>query len=436
MNFIPNYKNSFRILKGGKISLVVSSFLAGTTLSFAAPSGGVVTSGDANISQAGKVTNISQSTQKASINWNKFDIASDETVNFKQPNSSSITLNRVVGNEKSIINGALNANGQVWIINSNGVLFGKGASINTSGLLATTKDISDSDFQAGNYKFTGNSKESVINLGTIDVVNNGSVILAANEVKNEGTIKAIRGKIHLAGADEYTVNLNGNSLVNLIVNKGVLDALVKNSGTIIANGGEVYLTTNAVNELLKGVVNNTGVIEANSLAGITGHVELFAHGGTANIDGSIIAKGGFVETSGEKLNVTSNTKVVAKDWLLDPTNILIESTGGSVLTGDSVSATAIQNNLETTNVHLQATNNITVNQNITWSTDKQLKLQADNINVNATINNTNQTNGGVYFQADNITNKVVFGTNGKVVVNNLYQLQWINQALNGKYELG
>ena len=71
MNFIPNYKNSFRILKGGKISLVVSSFLAGTTLSFAAPSGGVVTSGDANISQAGKVTNISQSTQKASINWNK-----------------------------------------------------------------------------------------------------------------------------------------------------------------------------------------------------------------------------------------------------------------------------------------------------------------------------------------------------------------------------
>ena len=103
MNFIPNYKNSFRILKGGKISLVVSSFLASTTLSFAAPSGGVVTSGSANISQNGKVTDITQSTQKASINWNKFNIASDETVNFKQPNSSSITLNRVVGNEKSII---------------------------------------------------------------------------------------------------------------------------------------------------------------------------------------------------------------------------------------------------------------------------------------------------------------------------------------------
>ena len=381
MNFIPNYKNSFRILKGGKISLVVSSFLASTTLSFAAPSGGVVTSGSANISQNGKVTDITQSTQKASINWNKFNIASDETVNFKQPNSSSITLNRVVGNEKSIINGALNANGQVWIINSNGVLFGKGASINTSGLLATTKDISDSDFQAGNYKFTGNSNESVINLGTIDVVNNGSVILAANEVKNEGTIKAIRGKIHLAGADEYTVNLNGNSLVNLIVNKGVLDALVKNSGTIIANGGEVYLTTNAVNELLKGVVNNTGVIEANSLAGITGHVELFAHGGTANVAGTINATDGFVETSGDKVKIDDSFKVKADKWLIDPKDFTIAASGG-----DMIGAT-LSSNLATANVKIESVTgtintdgkgDIYVNDTISWSSDKKLTLNAQN----------------------------------------------------------
>lgn len=340
---------------------------------------GVVTSGSANISQNGKVTDITQTTQKASINWNKFNIASDETVNFKQPNSSSITLNRVVGNEKSIINGALNANGQVWIINSNGVLFGKGASINTSGLLATTKDISDSDFQAGNYKFTGNSKESVINLGTIDVVNNGSVILAANEVKNEGTIKAIRGKIHLAGADEYTVNLNGNSLVNLIVNKGVLDALVKNSGTIISNGGEVYLTTNAVNELLKGVVNNTGVIEANSLAGITGHVELFAHGGTANVAGTINATDGFVETSGDKVKIDDSFKVKADKWLIDPTDFTIAASGGD-MTGATLSS-----NLAGADVEIQSVNgangtkgDINVNDTITWSSDKKLTLNAQN----------------------------------------------------------
>jgi filamentous hemagglutinin family protein len=331
MKLKPEYSSRFRILKGGKISLVVSALLGSMTLSFAAPSGGVVTSGSASISQSGKVTNINQSTQKASINWQKFNVAHDETVNFNQPNVNSITLNRVVGNERSVINGALNANGQVWILNSNGVLFGKNASINTAGLLATTKELSDQDFQAGNYKFTGNSNESVINLGTIDVVNNGSVILAANEVKNEGTIKAIRGKIHLAGADEYTVNLNGNSLINLIVNKGVLDALVKNSGTIIANGGEVYLTTNAVNELLKGVVNNTGVIEANSLAGITGHVELFAHGGEVQVDGKLQAKDGFIETSGREFSINKDAKIEAKEWLIDPVDITIDDALAGVI---------------------------------------------------------------------------------------------------------
>ena len=257
MNRINDFSSRFRILKGGKISLVVSVMIASTTLSFASPSDGVVTSGTANIAQSGNTTNINQSSNKASINWNKFDIKNNETVNFNQPNSSSITLNRVIGNEKSVIDGTLNANGQVWILNSNGILFNKNAKINTAGLIATTAELSDTNFQNGNYDFKGNSSESVINLGTIEVSNNGSVVLAANDVVNSGTIKAVRGKVHLTAASEYTVNLNGNSLVNLIVSKGVLDAMVENSGTISANGGEIYLSTNAVNELLKGVVNNT-----------------------------------------------------------------------------------------------------------------------------------------------------------------------------------
>uniref|UniRef100_UPI000A71EBEB two-partner secretion domain-containing protein n=1 Tax=Arcobacter sp. LA11 TaxID=1898176 RepID=UPI000A71EBEB len=128
MKRLIDFSSRFRILKGGKISLVVSAMLTSASLLQAAPSGGVVTSGDASISQSANVTNIHQNTQKASINWQKFNIANHETVNFKQPNSSAITLNRVIGNEKSVINGALNANGQVWILNSNGVLFGKNAS--------------------------------------------------------------------------------------------------------------------------------------------------------------------------------------------------------------------------------------------------------------------------------------------------------------------
>ncbi len=438
MKLNHNYSSRFRILKGGKISLIVSALFGSAILSFASPSGGVVTSGNATISQVGKTTNINQSSLKASINWQKFGIKADEVVNFNQPNVNSITLNRVIGNERSVIDGALNANGQVWILNSNGVLFGKNASINTSGILTTTKNLSDEDFNKGNYSFSGDSTESIINQGTIKVKNNGYVIFASNEAKNSGTIEAIKGRVQLTSADEYTINLNGNSLIDLSVDKGTLDALVENSGTILADGGEVYLTTHAVDELLRAVVNNTGIIEANSLDGINGHIELFAHGGTANIAGTIKAKGGFVETSGKELNVASTTSIETSKWLLDPVNMTIESTGGSDITGASVSATAIKSNLATTDIELLADNDIIVNEDITWGEATKLTLSAGNeIYVNATIENTNNTYGGVYFNAVNRNAAIKFDvTTGKVIVNNINQLQWINQALNGNYELG
>ena len=388
--FNCDFGSRFRILKGGKISLVVSAILSSTTLVFAAPTGGVVTSGTADISQSGNTTNITQSTNKATINWQDFSIKSNETVNFNQPNVNSITLNRVVGNERSVIDGALNANGQVWILNSNGILFNKDSKINTAGILATTKNITDADFNAGNYKFTGDSTAGVINMGTIEASDSGYVALLANTVQNDGTIKAYKGTVHLTGASEATINLNGNSIVSLTVNKGVLDALVENKGAVLADGGKIFLTTNAVDEILKGVVNNSGLIEANSLDDISGTVELFAHGGTANVSGTIEAVGGFVETSGKELSVDSETVIKAKKWLIDPTDVTIESAGGAIGTA-SVSATAIETALETvTDVEIQATNDITVNQainiNAATQTVNSLTLTAGNdININATI---------------------------------------------------
>jgi len=391
MRFKPDYSSRFRILKGGKISLVVSAFLGSVTLSFAAPSGGVVTSGSATINQSGKVTNINQSTQKASINWQKFNVAIDETVNFNQPNVNSITLNRVVGKERSVINGALNANGQVWILNSNGVLFGKNASINTAGLLATTKELSDQDFQAGNYTFKGDSTASVINLGEIDISDSGYVTLLANSVSNEGSIKAIKGSVRLIGANEVAINFNGNSIVDLTVNKGVLDALVENKGAIYADGGQVYLTTNAVDELLKGVVNNEGIIEANSFESVTGYVELFAHGGTANISGNINAVDGFVETSGDRVKIDDDFRVKANKWLIDPKDFTIAASGGDI-TGATLSS-----NLENASVEIQSVNGATdgdgdifVNDAISWDAATKLTLNAQNdIFINQSITATN-----------------------------------------------
>jgi len=403
MKMHPDYKSCFKILKGGKISLVVSALLGATTISFAAPSGGVVTSGSATISQNGTTTNINQSTQKATINWQKFSVASNETVNFNQPNVNSITLNRVIGNEKSIINGALNANGQVWILNSNGVLFGKNASINTAGLLATTAQLSDTDFNAGNYHFKNATANSVINEGTITISDAGSVILASNEIRNQGTIKAIKGKVHLVGSSEYTVNLNGNSLVNLKVNKGVLDALVENSGHIIADGGEIYLTTNTVNELLKGVVNNTGIIEANSLDGLTGHVELFAHGGEVQVGGSIEAKDGFVETSGKDFTFL-NANIKAGEWLIDPVNITIDAAlAGAIETalgGGDVTIetdTPDHSDVDTSSGESGSDGNITVDSAITWSANKLTLTAINNIIINANMNATGTGSMSFYY---------------------------------------
>ncbi|WP_067177573.1 filamentous hemagglutinin N-terminal domain-containing protein [Sulfurospirillum sp. UCH001] len=384
--------NSYLRIPNVKISLIVSALLVGTTLLHASPSNGTVMSGSATITQNGTITNINQSTQKASINWSTFSIGSNETVNFNQPNVSSITLNRVVGNEKSVIDGALNANGQVWILNSNGVLFNKNASINTSGLLATTKSLSDADFQAGNYTFTGDSKANIINLGTIDIANSGYAALLANTVSNEGTIKAVKGTIELVGGDAFNINLNGNSLVNLTVTKGVLDALVENKGALIANGGEIYLTTNAVNDLLKGVVNNTGVIEAQTLDDVTGKIELYAHGGTANVNGTLDASapnsgnGGFIETSGETVHLakslyvtTSATQGKTGNWLIDPATYLIATSGGNE-TGASLATRLLSSNIE-----IQADNTITVNDVVSWSANKLTLNSGGDIVLNANL---------------------------------------------------
>lgn len=352
MKYTPDFSSRFRILKGGKISLVVSALVAGSTMTFASPTGGQVTSGSAAIAQNGSITTINQSSNKASINWNSFSIAPSETVNFVQPSAQSVTLNRVVGTTQSLIQGAMNANGQVFLLNPNGVLFANGSQVNVGGLVASTLNITDENFQAGNYLFEGNSQNSIINMGTI-TANNGYVAMMGKTVQNEGTIVATMGNVQMASGEKISLNLNGNSLVKLTIDQGTLNALVENKGLIQADGGQVYLTTQALNTILDGMVNNTGIIEAQTLNDVTGKIVLFAHGGTANIGGTLDASalvsgdGGFIETSGKEISFADDFSVHAGStsgksgtWLVDPTNILINGasfcTGTNCMTGAQI----------------------------------------------------------------------------------------------------
>lgn len=135
---------------------------------------------------------ITQGSQRATINWLNFDIGSRASVNVKQLDSSSVLLSRVTGPTASRIEGQLSANGQVFLINPNGVLFGKGAQVNVGGLVASTLNIRDQDFLSGNYVFSGDGG-AITNQGKINAAPGGYLAFIAPNITNSGTISAPQG---------------------------------------------------------------------------------------------------------------------------------------------------------------------------------------------------------------------------------------------------
>ena len=179
-----------RILKSKKISIILSVFLASITSGFASPSGENIISGTVDINRTvANTTNINQSTSSSIINWQSFNVNTNEIVNFNMPNSSSTSLNRVIGSDASNIYGQINSNGQVFLVNQNGIYFSSTSSVNTAGFVASTLDISNDNFNNANYLFEGTSDSSIINFGTI-TTNNSYTALLAKEVINEGVIQA------------------------------------------------------------------------------------------------------------------------------------------------------------------------------------------------------------------------------------------------------
>ena len=210
--------------------------------------------GQAGITQTTNVMSINQSSQRAVINWQSFSVGSSATVNFNQPNASSSTLNRVNGASKSMIEGAINANGQVIFINPNGVIFGKGAEINTGAISATTMDIKDSDYMNGKMSFSGNGTGQVINKGNITVNNiNGYIALMAPEVKNEGVLIANlsgNNSIALISGQKVTLTLgSSNQLVDYNVDASAIKSLIENKRLIQVASGLIIIAANSASNL-------------------------------------------------------------------------------------------------------------------------------------------------------------------------------------------
>jgi filamentous hemagglutinin family protein len=381
-------------------ALAASLCLAYAGGASALPQGGVVTAGSASVTATpGKVT-IVQGSQSAALNWQSFSIGASEAVQFVQPSSSAVALNRVVGTDPSAILGSLSANGKVFLVNSNGILFGKGASVNVGGLVASTLNITDSDFMAGRYKFSGSSTKAVSNQGTINAPG-GYVAMLGAHVSNEGVIAARMGSVSLAGGQAITLDVAGDGLLHINIDQGAVDALVSNGGLIQADGGQVLMTAQAAGKLLKTVVNNTGVIRAQTLVNHNGSIKLLGdmQSGTVNAAGTLDASapaggnGGFIETSAAHVKIDDALKVTTAasangltgSWLIDPTNYTIAATGG-----DQTGA-FYTNALQTSNVSIATVatgaglGDINVNDTISWSANKLTLTAHNDININAPL---------------------------------------------------
>ena len=380
-------------------SMAAALMLGYGSLALAGPTGGTVVAGQANITGAPGSTVINQGSQNAVINWANFNINKGESVQFVQPNSNAVALNRVLGNDGTTILGKLSANGKVFIVNPNGILFGQGASVNTAGLVASTLDISNADFMAGNYKFSGNGSGRVLNQGSISAPGGYVALLGAN-VSNEGTINARLGSVALAAGNAITLDVAGDGLLNVAVDRGAVGALVQNGGLIQADGGSVVLTAQAAGDLLKTVVNNTSVIEAHTIDTRGGTIKLLGDmqsgtvnaGGTLDASAPVSGNGGFIDTSaahvtmGDGLHVTTDAPHgLTGTWLIDPTDFTVAATGGNkngAFYSDLLKTTAIEIQTVATGA---GQGNININDTISWSANKLTLTAHNNININAPL---------------------------------------------------
>jgi len=274
-------------------------------VAFSLPENATVNGGQVVFHQHNNVFEIHQQSGLASINYDSFNIQSNEIVNFIQPDANAIALNRVTGNNPSQILGQLNSNGQVFLVNPNGILFGSGSSINVGGLFATTLNISDSDFFSRRFSF--DNQGNAASIDNYGVIQGNYIALVSPKINNFGELSSDMGTVHLHAADAVEVSFSDG--INIETTASSYDAVINNYGTISASGGRVVLNASARNELIETVVNNEGVIRANGIKNSNGRIFLVAQEkgdviNTGTIDASAIEKninGGEIVLSGQRV---------------------------------------------------------------------------------------------------------------------------------------
>ncbi|WP_287786681.1 filamentous hemagglutinin N-terminal domain-containing protein [Acidiphilium sp.] len=336
--------------------LAPSQGRAGQPAPMTTPQGGTVVGGSATISQAPGTTTITQTSQRAAIDWQSFNLGSKARVTFNQPNAQAIALNRVIANNPSIIAGRIDANGRIVLVNQDGVVFTPGSEVNAESLVVSTSGISPKNFMAGKLIFDQQPKPGarIVNDGRITMKQAGLAAFVAPEVINRGTITAQLGHVVLAGASAFTLNLSGDGLISINVTQAVrqidlggrkVTALVTNEGTIIANGGRITLTARAVDGLIQQLLDVGGTLRADSVGRQPGAITIQGVGGDLQVAGQLLARGETPGSSGGTIAVDATGNVsVASTARIDASG----PAGGGVVALGTDAARALQGPSDTT----------------------------------------------------------------------------------------
>ena len=277
---------------------LIAALLCGTALVPASvsaqelPSGGVVVGGSATIGTPSTGTmQITQTSNRAIIDWTSFNIGAGGRVDVTQNDASSVLLNRVNGIEFSKIDGFLGATGQVFLVNTNGILIGAQGRIETSGFVGSTLAISNEDFMAGSYEFARTRGATIQNHGTISITPGGYAALIGGQVANSGSILVPLGKVGLGSGERVTLDLAGDQFLQVALAPGestAFEALIDNTGRISADGGLIEMKAAAARDAARNVVNLGGVVEARTVSGVSGRVVLGGgEGGGVVLSGSV-----------------------------------------------------------------------------------------------------------------------------------------------------
>ncbi|WP_019209990.1 two-partner secretion domain-containing protein [Yersinia massiliensis] len=294
-------------------------------------------SGAVQISQSGKNMQIDTSSARTVIDWKDFSIGADNKVHFRQPDGSSITLNRVVGKDPSKIFGVLTSNGQLVLLNPNGIWVGPNAKINTQSLAAGAAMVTEEQLK----KFEQSGKLDIAitgmlkNEGTLTSAESGTITLLGAQVENNGVIKAHKGTVRLATGPAATLDFQGDGLINLTINgapaesnsvNSGLTGGVHNSGQIDVGSGVVAMSAQRAAKHLDSVINLGGAVIADSVSEQGGSI-ILGNAEQSIISGKLSAKG----TQGGNITLFGNNVVLTSSANIDASGT--QTAGGKILVG-------------------------------------------------------------------------------------------------------